>query len=239
MAGSDGNKPDQPLDGAGENARDLASAGAQENTVDTARIAAAVSEILAAINEDPSRPGLIDTPRRVAEAYSEFFSGVGVDPAALLAETVAIEPAPVSGRGNADAAPSRLGDLVLLRDIDFRSICEHHLLPFTGRCHIAYVPNERLAGLGRLPLVVDTLASRPQLQERLTEEIADVLDATLRPAGILVVMDAVHQCVTARGARQARSSTVTVASRGSLSTGREQAVVLGIMTMPAPEEDVR
>lgn len=207
-------------------------AGSRENTVDTARIAAAVSEILAAIGEDPARRGLVNTPKRVAEACSEFFSGIGADAADHLAETVPVD------RG-ADAAAGALGDLVLMRDIEFRSVCEHHLLPFAGRCHIAYVPTDRLAGLGRLPLVVDTLASRPQLQERLTEEIADVLDDSLRPAGVLVVMDAVHQCVTVRGPRQAHSSTLTVASRGALSSAGDRAAVLAMMHSSETDADAR
>lgn len=197
----------------------------KRHAVDGARIAAAVSEILAAIGEDPGRVGLIDTPRRVAEAYAEFFSGVGVDARRHLADSI-----PVPGRTDADSPDSyRPGGLVLMRDIRFRSICEHHLLPFIGRCHIAYVPTDRLAGLGRLALVVDTLASRPQLQERLTEEIADVLDDTLSPSGVLVVMDAEHQCVTTRGPRQTQSSTLTIASRGSLADPGAQAAVLAMM----------
>ena len=109
-----------------------------------------------------------------------------------------------------------LGELVLLRDIEFRSICEHHLLPFTGVAHLAYIPHERVVGLGRLPRVVDTLAARPQLQEHLTEQIADALQDGLDPLGVLVVLDATHACVTTRGTRQSHSSTVTMASRGSL-----------------------
>jgi len=172
-------------------------------TIDTGRIEAAVAEILVAIGENPGRAGLESTPQRVAEAYSDFFSGLGVDPMEHLRDTVKLEP-------------HELGELVLLRDIDFRSICEHHLLPFTGRAHLAYVPDTQVVGLGRLPRVVETLASRPQLQERLTEEIADTLNSGLAPKGVLVVIDAVHGCVSARGARQARSSTVTIASRGTL-----------------------
>lgn len=187
--------------------------------VDRARIAAAVSEILAAIGEDPGRSGLIDTPRRVADEYAEFFSGIGVDPIAVLGGSLPSD-------GPADVAT---GDLVVMRDIDFRSICEHHLVPFTGRAHVAYLPAGRLVGLGRVPALIDTIASRPQLQERLTEQIADALQAGLDPAGVLVVMDAVHQCVTARGPRQARSSTVTIASRGRLADPVERAAVLTTM----------
>jgi GTP cyclohydrolase I len=115
---------------------------------------------------------------------------------------------------------------VLLRDIDFRSICEHHLLPFTGVAHLAYAPATRIVGLGHLPRVVEILSSRPQLQERLGEQIAAALDTGLAPRGVLVVLDARHGCVTARGTRQVASTTVTVASRGTLSDPAVQAAVL-------------
>ena len=190
--------------------------------IDSARIAAAVSEILLAIGEDPSRPGLVDTPARVADAYREFFSGVGTDAAALLDERIDAR------REGLDEA-SDTGDLVLIRDIAFRSICEHHLLPFTGVAHVAYAPGERIVGLGRLALVVATLASRPQLQERLTEEIAEVLETGLRPRGVLVVLDSVQQCLTTRGARQPGTTTVTMASRGSLADPIERAGVLALI----------
>ncbi len=183
--------------------------------IDSARIEAAVAELLAAIGEDPARPGLESTPRRVAEAYAEFFAGVGRDPLEHLGDAEDL---------GADA--DELGELVLLRDIDFRSICEHHLLPFTGVAHLAYVPGKRIVGLGRLPRVVETLSSRPQLQERLGEQIADVLETGLAPRGVLVMIDARHGCVTARGTRQVSSTTVTVASRGSLSEPAAQAAVL-------------
>lgn len=182
--------------------------------VDSGRIEAAVAEILAAIGEDAARPGLRSTPKRVAEAYSEFFSGVGVDPSGILADTV-----PSDG----------LSELVLLRDIEFRSICEHHLLPFLGVAHVAYVPGNRIVGLGRLAAVVESVAARPQLQEQLTEQITDALDAGLSPQGVLVVVDAVHGCVTARGPRQGGSSTVTMASRGSLSDPVQRAGVLAMI----------
>lgn len=182
--------------------------------IDSGRIEAAVAELLSAIGEDPSRPGLANTPRRVAEAYGEFFAGLGSDPVEHLRETV-----PTEGTG----------ELVLLRDIEFRSICEHHLLPFRGVAHVAYVPANRIVGLGRLPRVVETLASRPQLQERLGEEIADALTSGLEPQGVLVVLDAVHGCVTARGARQAHSSTVTVASRGVLADPVQRAEAMALI----------
>ena len=184
--------------------------------IDTGRIEAAVAEILSAIGEDTARPGLASTPQRVAEAYTEFFAGLGKDPLDHLAESVELDE-------------GQLGELVLLRDIEFRSICEHHLLPFIGTAHVAYVPNRRVVGLGRIPRVVETLASRPQLQERLTEQIADAFVAGLDPVGVLVVIDAVHGCVSSRGVRQAKSSTVTLASRGSLSDPVERAGVLALI----------
>ncbi|MCU1409635.1 MAG: folE [Rhodoglobus sp.] len=186
--------------------------------IDFGRIEAAVAEILAAIGEDTARPGLATTPQRVAKAYGEFFSGVDVDPLDHLADTVEFH-----------AGADELSELVLLRDIDFRSMCEHHLLPFRGVAHIAYVPGRRIVGLGKLPRVVETLASRPQLQERLTEEIADALTAGLTPQGVVVVLDAVHDCVSARGVRQARSSTVTMATRGTLSNPVVRAEIMALI----------
>lgn len=192
--------------------------GGAHGGVDDARIRAAVAELILAIGEDPARAGLLDTPARVAEAYGEFFSGIGVDPLAHLSETEAL----------ADAG-HRPGELVLLRNIDFRSICEHHLLPFLGVAHLAYLPRERVVGLGKLPRVVETLASRPQLQERLTEQIAETLETGLDALGVLVVLEATHGCVTARGVRQARSSTVTVATRGALSNPAERAEAMALI----------
>ena len=184
--------------------------------IDTGRIEAAVAEILAAIGEDPGRPGLATTPQRVAQAYQDFFSGLGQDPLAHLAETVAL-------------TEGQQSELVLLRDVEFRSICEHHLLPFIGIAHLAYVPHARVVGLGRLPRVVETLASRPQLQERLTEEIADALESGLDPLGVMVVLDAVHGCVSARGVRQAKSSTITMATRGALSDPVARAEIMTLI----------
>ncbi|GAB3122158.1 GTP cyclohydrolase I [Glaciibacter psychrotolerans] len=183
--------------------------------VDRARIEAAVAEILAAIGEDADRDGLRATPRRVADAYGEFFGGLGHDPVALLSDTV-----PVG---------ERTGELVLLRNLSFRSVCEHHLLPFVGTAHLAYLPGEHVVGLGRLPAVLDTLAARPQLQERLTEEVADALQSGLAPRGVLVVLDAVHGCVSTRGPRQTASSTVTMASRGELSDPIARAEIMNLI----------
>lgn len=183
--------------------------------VDRARIERAVTELLSAIGEDSTRPELVDTPRRVAAAYDEFFAGIHVDPLVHLAESV-----PLDGRKS---------DAVVLRGIRFRSICEHHLLPFIGMAHLAYLPADRIVGLGRLARVVETLAARPQLQERLTEQIADTLMAGLDPNGVLVVLDAVHGCVTTRDGRQADSSTLTVAARGLLREPDQRAEIMALI----------
>ncbi|MEF2977075.1 GTP cyclohydrolase I [Subtercola sp. YIM 133946] len=185
-----------------------------------ARIEAAVFELLEAVGEDPRRAELAETPRRVAGAYAEFFSGVGVDPLSVLGELFPLE--------QAGATP----EPVLVRGIHFRSICEHHLLPFVGTAHIAYVPSDRLIGLGRLPAVVDVLASRPQLQERLGEQIAETLAEGLDARGVLVVLEASHGCVTTRGPRQIDSTTVTVASRGSLAEPAARAELMALIGRP-------
>ncbi|MDR6866561.1 GTP cyclohydrolase I [Microbacterium resistens] len=174
--------------------------------VDRERIAALTRELLEAIGEDPERPGLTNTPARVAELYAEFFSGVGEDPAAPLAHTISVSHGP---------APETLpSGAVLLRGIRFRSVCEHHLLPFAGHAHIAYLPGEQVVGLGALVRVVEILASRPQVQERLGEQVADTIASHLDARGVLVVMDAAHGCVTMRGGRQPEATTLTIAARG-------------------------
>lgn len=183
--------------------------------VDQLRIRAAVREILLAIGEDPDRAELVATPDRVAESYAEFFGGMNINAAELLQETL-----PVG---------DDTGELVLMRDISLRSICEHHLLPFRGRAHIAYRPSTRVVGLGTLPRVVDALASRPQLQERLGEQIAQTLDDALAPHGVLVVLEAHQGCVSDRGVREANSTTVTVASRGVFANVAERAEVMQLI----------
>lgn len=185
--------------------------------IDSGRIEAAVVELLRAIGEDPARPGLARTPQRIAASYAELFAGIDEDPLTHLAASTDF------------ADEHSAGELVLVRDIAFRSTCEHHLLPFTGVAHLAYVPNERIVGLGKLARVVETLSSRPQLQERLGEQIADTLEEGLAPRGVLVVLDAQHGCVTARGTRQASSTTVTVASRGTLAEPANRAGVLALI----------
>ncbi|PZQ90373.1 MAG: GTP cyclohydrolase I FolE [Leifsonia xyli] len=185
--------------------------------IDSERIEAAVVELLRAIGENPDRAGLAETPQRIAASYAELFAGLDEDPLTHLAETAEF---------TGEDAP---GELVLVRDIAFRSTCEHHLLPFTGVAHLAYAPGARLVGLGKLARVVETLSSRPQLQERLGEQIAETLAEGLAPRGVLVVLDARHGCVTARGTRQAESTTVTVASRGTLADPATQAGVLALV----------
>jgi len=189
--------------------------------VDRDRVAALVRELLEAVGEDPDRPGLRLTPRRVADAYAEFFAGVGEDATAPLAHTISVARGP---------APETLpSGAVMLRDIRFRSMCEHHLLPFRGHAHIAYLPGEQVVGLGALPKVVDVLASRPQVQERLGEQIADVIAGSLDTRGVLVVLDAVHECVTMRSAQQADASTVTIAARGEFTEPAARAELITLI----------
>jgi GTP cyclohydrolase I len=176
--------------------------------VDRERVAALVRELLEAIGEDPDRAGLRQTPERVAGAYEEFFSGVGRDATEPLAHTISVAQGPAP-----DTLPS---GAVMLGDIRFRSICEHHLLPFRGHAHIAYLPGEQVVGLGALPKVVEIVASRPQVQERLGEQVADAIASSLDTRGVLVVLDATHECVTMRGGQQSDTSTVTIAARGEL-----------------------
>jgi len=189
--------------------------------VDRERVAALVRELLEAIGEDPERPGLRQTPERVADAYTEFFAGVGADASAPLAHTISVSRGPAP-----DTLPS---GAVILRDVLFRSVCEHHLLPFRGHAHLAYLPGEQVVGLGALPKVVEILSSRPQVQERLGEQIADVIAASLDARGVLVVLDATHECVTMRGGRQTDASTVTVAARGEFAEPPARAEIVALI----------
>lgn len=173
-------------------------------------------ELLLAIGDDPDRPELAKTPARVADSYAEFFSGLGTDAVAI------------ARNGTVHAEPEDRGQLVIVRDVKFRSMCEHHLLPFLGVAHLAYAPGDGLIGLGTLARVLDAVASRPQLQERLGEQVAATIAEGLGAAGVLVVLDAQHQCVTTRGERQTGSTTVTVAATGTLAeaAGRAEAIAL-------------
>lgn len=167
--------------------------------LDKERIEKAVREILFAIGEDPDREGLIETPKRVAAMYEEIFSGIEDDPTRHLK---------VFTENDND-------EIVVVRDIPLYSMCEHHLLPFIGKAHIAYIPSGgKVIGLSKLARIVDLYAKRPQLQERLTSQIADFLDTELQPLGIAVVIEAQHLCMTMRGARAAGAMTQTSALRG-------------------------
>jgi GTP cyclohydrolase IA len=168
--------------------------------VDQARIEKAVREILIAIGEDPDRDGLQETPGRVARMYAEICGGLFEDPDQHLQVTF-------------DAGHD---EMVMVRDIPLYSVCEHHLVPFFGRAHVAYIPNAdgRITGLSKLARLVDSYAKRPQVQERLTSQIADELQRTLEPRGVLVVVEAEHLCMSMRGVRKPGSSTVTSAVRG-------------------------
>ena len=182
--------------------------------VDRDRAARAVVELLTALGEDASRPELANTPGLVADALSEFVAGIGVDATVHL---TALEAAP------SDSEP------IIVTNIAVRSLCEHHLMPFIGHAHVAYVPGKFVTGLGKLSRVVETVAAKPQIQERLGEEIAEVLNTGLGATGVLVVLDMAHQCVTARGSRQVESRTVTVASRGSLSEPSARAEIITLI----------
>ncbi len=168
--------------------------------VDLARIEAAVREILEAIGEDPSRDGLVGTPGRVARMYEEVFSGLNQDPGEHLEV--------VFDLGH--------DEMVMVRDIPIFSMCEHHLVPWFGRAHVAYIPNEdgRITGLSKLARLVDGFSRRPQVQERLTTQVADRLESALSPRGVLVVVEAEHLCMSMRGVRKPGATTVTSAVRG-------------------------
>jgi len=166
--------------------------------VDIPRIERAVREILISVGEDPDREGLIKTPNRVARAYGELMAGLQEDPKRHL-KTVFTED---------------YDEVVLLRDIEFHSLCEHHLLPFTGRAHVAYLPDGKVVGLSKLARLVEGYARRPQVQERLTTQIADALMEELAPIGAACVIEATHTCMTIRGAKKHGSTMVTSALRG-------------------------
>ncbi|MFO0915843.1 MAG: GTP cyclohydrolase I FolE [Pirellulales bacterium] len=172
----------------------------RSSAVDLDAIASAVRTILQAVGEDPNRPGLLDTPQRVARMYAEMFSGLRLDPARHLKVTF----------------PEDYDELVLVRDIPFTSMCEHHLLPFSGIAHVAYIPQGRVTGLSKLARVVEEVARRPQVQERMTQTIADLIHRELESAGVAVVVQAEHSCMSIRGVKKPGSVTVTSALRGSL-----------------------
>ncbi len=167
-------------------------------TVDLAKIELAAKMILEAVGEDPDREGLRDTPARVARMYAEVFAGLGTDPDGVLS-TVFTED---------------YDEIVLVKDIPFYSMCEHHLLPFFGKAHVAYLPKNKIVGISKLARAVEHFARRPQVQERLTNQIADLVSGTLQPRGVAVVLEATHTCMTMRGVKKPGSSVVTSAMRG-------------------------
>jgi GTP cyclohydrolase I len=170
----------------------------EETPVDLARIERAVREILSAVGENPDREGLLETPARVARMYAEMFSGLHQDPRQYTQKFF----------------EEKYDEVVLVRDISFSSMCEHHLLPFTGKAHIAYIPKGKVIGLSKLARVVEVHARRPQVQERLTEDIANLLVTELDAKGVAVVIEASHSCMTIRGVRKPGSLCVTSAMKG-------------------------
>ncbi|WP_114046088.1 GTP cyclohydrolase I FolE [Acidipropionibacterium virtanenii] len=188
---------------------------AEYPAVDEARAAAAVREFLAAIGEDPDREGLRDTPGRVARAAEELFAGMRTDPAEVLAKTFDMDH----------------DEMVLVRDIEVQSFCEHHLLPFTGVAHVGYIPatSGRVTGLSKLARLVDAYAKRPQVQERLTTQVADALVEHIGARGVIVVVECEHMCMTMRGVRKPGSRTVTSAVRGILRDPTTRAEAMGLI----------
>ena len=170
----------------------------QTSPVDLPRIERAVREILAAVGEDPDREGLLETPARVARMYAELFSGLHSDPREHLKKFFTEE----------------YDEVVLVKDISFNSMCEHHLLPFLGHAHIGYIPNGKVIGLSKLARVVEVVSKRPQVQERMTETIANLLTEELNVKGVAVVVEATHSCMTMRGIRKPGSLCVTSALKG-------------------------
>lgn len=186
----------------------------QKAHVDIPRIERAVREILLAIGENPDRDGLRETPRRVARTYAELFDGLWQDPERHLATMFDEDH----------------HEMVALRDIPFNSMCEHHLMPFEGKAHIAYIPGGKVIGLSKLARIVDCYAHRPQVQERLTSQIADLLAQRLHVLGCAVVLEAVHTCMTCRGVRKSGSVMVTSALRGLMQTvDRTRAEALALL----------
>ena len=173
-------------------------------TIDQPRIQRAVREILAAIGEDPDRESLQETPARVARMYAELFSGLHSDPARHLKKFFVED----------------YDELVLVRDIPFNSMCEHHLLPFMGTAHVGYLPNGKVIGLSKMARVVDEISRRPQVQERMTHQIADLMNDELNAKGVVIVLEAEHTCMTIRGVRKPGCLTVTSAVRGLFKTNQ-------------------
>ncbi len=193
-------EPDAKLQGAcaAQHTDPDESMSSANGHVDQPRIERAVREILLAIGEDPDREGLRETPARVARMYTELFGGLHEDPTRHLRKFFT----------------ETCDEVVLVRDISFNSMCEHHMLPFMGKAHIGYLPGDRVIGLSKLARVVESVARRPQVQERMTEQIADLLEEQLHAKGVAVVIEAVHTCMTIRGVRRPGSVCVTSAMKG-------------------------
>jgi GTP cyclohydrolase I len=186
----------------------------KKKTIDKPRIEAAVREMLLAIGENPEREGLLETPSRVARMYGEIFSGLFEDPS----------------RHTGKIFHEDYNEIVVLREIPFSSTCEHHLMPFTGLAHIAYLPDGQIIGLSKLARVFDCFAKRPQVQERLTNQAADFLMDKLKPKGVAVIVEASHTCTTVRGVRKSGSVMVTSALRGSfIKDHRTRAEVMSLI----------
>lgn len=173
--------------------------GAEVRMIDQGKIKQAVRLLLEGIGEDPSREGLVETPDRIARMYEEIYGGLIEDAGVHLSKTFSVEHS----------------EMVVEKDITFYSTCEHHLLPFYGKAHIAYIPNGRVVGLSKLARTVEVYARRPQIQEQLTGQIADALEKYLEPKGVMVLIEAEHMCMTMRGIKKPGSKTVTVAKRGA------------------------
>jgi GTP cyclohydrolase I len=184
--------------GSSRKSKNVQSKSNQKFNVDRERIERAVREILIAVGEDPDREGLLETPARVARMYSEVFSGLHTDPRIHLKRVFT----------------ENYDEIVLVRDIEFHSMCEHHLLPFSGRAHVGYLPNGKVVGLSKLARVVDEVARRPQVQERMTETIANMIEQDLGARGVAVMIESTHSCMTMRGIRKAGASCTTSAMRG-------------------------
>ncbi len=185
--------------------------------VDLDRIKAAVREILYAVGEDPDREGLLETPDRVARMYAEVFAGLHTDAREHLQKTFTVKH----------------DEMVVQRDITFASVCEHHLLPFMGKAHIAYLPSGKVIGLSKLARVVDVVSHRPQVQERMTEEIADLIEEELQPRGVGVILEASHTCMTIRGVRKPGTVCITSAMRGGFRNNpATRAELMALVTAP-------
>ena len=168
--------------------------------MDDIRLRAAVREILAGVGENPEREGLLDTPDRVSRLYGELLAGYTVDPVALV---------------NGALFQAEYDEMIVVRDIEFSSLCEHHLLPFIGHAHVAYVPSEKIIGLSKIPRIVDMFAHRLQVQERLTRQVADFMAEVVQPQGVAVVIEALHLCATIRGVKKSQARMVTSAMTGA------------------------